>query len=348
MKNYIKTFDVDLVYLWVDGDDTEWVTKKNEFLGNDASSNTEATTKARNANNNELKYSLRSAEKYAPWIHKIFIVTDGQKPQWLDLQNPKVEIVDIRQILPTETLPCYNSVIIEHFLYKIPGLSEHLLYANDDMFFNAPIEPSFFFTDKGFPIVRLQRAFAGKWINIIKRALNIHTNIYRKTIHKAALLVEKKLGTYYSGTPHHNIDAYLKSDYQMASETVFKPEIKDTLKHHLRSEEDIQRIIYLYYALAIKQGELRYTGRSESCRIRIHKPDFMRFITKYTPSLFCLNDSHHATDEDRSRVEPFLKRLFPEKSSFEKPLFILAMMFDADYKYLEILPELCGRLGTVV
>ncbi len=26
----------------------------------------------------ELKYSLRSLEKYAPWVRKIFLVTNGQ------------------------------------------------------------------------------------------------------------------------------------------------------------------------------------------------------------------------------------------------------------------------------
>jgi hypothetical protein len=44
----------------------------------------------------------------------------------------------------------------------------------------------------------------------------------------------------------------------------------------------------------------------------------MGFIRTYQPVLFCLNDSHHASDADRSRVEPFLKNLFPEKSSFER------------------------------
>ena len=132
------------------------------------------------------------------------------------------------------------------------------------------------------------------------------------------MLIEEKFGRYYSGTPHHNIDAYLKSDYRRVSEVDFKEEISATLTHHVRTEEDIQRIIYLYYALAINRGELRYVGRNESCRIRLHKPDFSYFINKYNPSLFCLNDSHHATDDDRKRVEPFLLSLFPEKSSFEK------------------------------
>ena len=317
MTNFTGRFDIDLVYLWVDGSDEEWLNKKKRFLGEDVDYNTEATSKARNADNNELIYSLRSVEKNAPWIRKIFIVTDEQKPRWLDLQNERVEIVDIRELIPPEALPCYNSVIIEHFLYKIPGLSEHFLYSNDDMFINREVSRNFFFTTDGLPIVRLQRTNSNKWLNRCRKVLKLHTNIYRKTIEKAALLVDEKYGKYYSGIPHHNIDSYLKSDYQRASSEVFGQEIGETITHHIRSERDIQRIIYLYYALAVGRGKLRYVTRKESCRIRLHKPNFMYFIKKYNPHLFCLNDSHHATDADRGRVEPFLNGLFPTKSSFE-------------------------------
>ena len=317
MKNCTLQFDTDLVYLWVDGNDAEWVARKNRFLGKNVDLNTEATTVARNANNDELKYSLRSTEMYVPWIRRIFIVTDEQRPDWLGPGNEKIKIVDIRELIPAEALPCYNSVVIEHFLYKIPELSEHFLYANDDMFFNKPLSPGFFFTEEGFPIVRLQRYFLGKWINKIKKKFYLHTNIYRKTIHQSALLIEEKFGTYFSAMPHHNVDAYLKSDYRNAAEKDFKEEISQTITNHVRSENDIQRIIYLYYALSVKRGRLRYVGRSESCRIRLHKPDFISYINRYHPALFCLNDSHHATDEDRARVKPFLNTLFPDKSSFE-------------------------------
>jgi hypothetical protein len=313
----MQAFEVDLVYLWVDGSDPVWLAKKNKYLGVQHDSDNEATSKARAADNGELKYSLRSMEQNAPWVRKVYIVTDEQVPEWLDVTNEKVEIIDIRQLLPPASLPCYNSVVIEHLLWKIPGLAEHFLYANDDMFFSRPVTPAFFFTLEGMPIVRLQRAFFGKSMNKIKKTFSIPTNIYRKTIHRAALLIEKRFVRYFSATPHHNIDAYLKSDYRRVFEIEFKNEIAATLTHHVRSENDIQRIIYLYYSLAVKRGKLRLVGRKESCRIRLHKPDYMNFIRKYNPFLFCLNDSHHATDEDRKRVNPFLEALFPEKSSFE-------------------------------
>ena len=70
-------FDVDLVYLWCDGNDPEFQ-KKKELAFKDYTNkelDREGTSNFRFIEMNELKYSLRSAEKYAPWIRNIYIVT---------------------------------------------------------------------------------------------------------------------------------------------------------------------------------------------------------------------------------------------------------------------------------
>ena len=140
--------NIDLVYLWVDGNDPEWLEKKQLFMDK------KINTVGRYQDNQELKYSLRSVEKHLPWIRKIFIVTDNQVPPFLDINHPKIEIVNHSEIIPKEILPTYNSVIIEYFIYKIPDLSEHFLYANDDIFIRVNLAPSFFFQD-GIPTVRM-------------------------------------------------------------------------------------------------------------------------------------------------------------------------------------------------
>ena len=148
--------DIDFVYLWVDGSDPVWRAKKDVHIGVDKTQSL-VNCEGRYADNDELKYSLRSLEKYAPWIRTIHIVTDNQVPKWLDTSNPKIHIVDHSEILPQESLPCFNSALIEHFLWKIPGLSEHFLYGNDDMFLNKPATPASFFDANGLPIIRLNR-----------------------------------------------------------------------------------------------------------------------------------------------------------------------------------------------
>lgn len=45
------------------------------------------------ADNGELKYSLRSLEKFAPWTRYVYIVTNGQIPSWLNLNNKRIKII---------------------------------------------------------------------------------------------------------------------------------------------------------------------------------------------------------------------------------------------------------------
>jgi hypothetical protein len=311
--------EIDLVYLWVDGSDGKWLKKRDAYIGN-ISHNAESLSKARHADNDELKYSLRSAEKYAPWIRKIFIVTDEQMPEWLDTSNPKIKIIDHKEILPEICRPCFNSPVIEYFLYRIPDLSEYFLYANDDMFFNSPAKPDFFFAGDGYPVIRLRRKPFGKWHYKIKswwKKEKLET--YGQKLHKVASLIERRYGKYYADTPHHNIDAYRKSIFKEVIENIFWNEVKETLANRFRNGNDIQRAIILYYMLATKKGHPKHIDKSrESYVIRVKRPDFMALLTSHNPSLFCLNDCPQATDKDRERVKPFLEALFPGKSQFEK------------------------------
>lgn len=319
MENNTKMvdFSIDLVYLWVDGNDPQWRTKHNAFVGK-TETKSSVNCEGRYADHDELKYSLRSAEMYAPWIRKIFIVTDNQIPSWLDISNPKIRLVDHTEILPTECLPCFSSRPIEHSLYKISGLAEHFLYANDDMYFNRAVKPIDFFAADGLPIIRFNRRPFRKWTLLFKeKVLGKPLSNYIRAIQNSAALVEKKYGIYYGGKTHHNIDAYLKSDYQHVGE-VFKSEIGQTLANRVRSVNDIQRNIYSYVALAEKRGHLHYVTRRTSFKLNIENESHYEKLDRLHPLLFCMNDSEYATESDRQRAAAYLKKRFPKKSQFEK------------------------------
>lgn len=311
-----KKLEIDLVYLWVDGSDPKWKKKKQLFTGAPVD-NSEMNTEGRYANNDELKYSLRSVEKHAPWIRNIFIVTDDQRPEWLNTENPKIKIVDHTSIIPAEALPTFNSSVIEYFLYRIPGLSEYFLYANDDMFFNADLAPDFFFEKDGYPIIGLKRKLLGKWHHKLK-ALISDVGHYRKMLIESMELIEKRFGKFYSGVPHHNIDSFRKSDYQKAIEDVFSQQVESSQGNRTRTYGDFHRSAIAYYTLAIGHAHLQYVDRKVASRILIYKHNFKAYIDKYQPLLFCLNDNQHVSDEQRQKVQPFLESLFPKKSSFEK------------------------------
>ena len=139
---------IDLVYLWCSDSDVQFnailnETKKNYLIYEDKDK-----LDVRVADHNELRYSLRSVEQFAPWIHHIYIVTFNQVPKWLNINHPKITIIDHSQIIPKEYLPTFNSTVIEAFIHKIPGLSEHFLMANDDTFFGNETSSDFFFNQE--------------------------------------------------------------------------------------------------------------------------------------------------------------------------------------------------------
>ena len=312
------TPSIDLVYLWVDGNDPEWQAKRNAFFGRKVE-NSSSNFNGRYVNNDELKFSLRSVERYAPWIRKVFIVTDNQKPKWLDISNPKIQIIDQNDILPDKSLPCFNSNVLEHFLYKVPNLSEHFLLSNDDMFFNKTVLPTTFFAKDGFPIIRLNRKPFRRFRWFLREQIFKKPHkLYSKALFNAAELVKHKFGVFYNGLPHHNLDSYLKSDCLRVAEHIFKNEIDLTKMNHFRSANDIQRIVYSYVALAEKRGHLQYVSSKESLHVHIQKNRHYEKLKKFNPTFFCMNDTEYADDNDRMKLKMWLSTRFPEKSKFEK------------------------------
>lgn len=310
--------DIDLVYFWVDGNDPKWRAKHDAFCGK-TSGTVETNGINRFANNDELKYSLRSVAMYAPWIRKIFIITDDQVPVWLDTSNPKVKIIDHKDILPVESLPCFNSCLIGHYAYRTPGLAEHFLLGNDDTYINREVAPGDFFTSDGLPIVRLRRMYFRKlrWSfreNVRKKTLSN----YRRTLQRASQLVSDKFGHYYTGIPHHNINALLKSVCRDVAENIMRDEFASNNKNHIRNDDDVQNVVFSYVALAEKRGKLRYVTDKESMIVKIHKDKHYERLDKFRPMLFCMNDSEYANDSGRAMSKAYLEKRFPDKSEFEK------------------------------
>ena len=145
-------FPVDVVYTWVDGSDYAHAAKRAGYLGVQADAHVTGLVPARFRDNDELRYSLRSLEDCAPWVDSVILVTDSQVPSWIAKDHPKLRLVDHREFIPEKYLPTFNSHVIEAFLHRIPGLSEHYIYMNDDVFLARPARKSDFFTPGGLPL----------------------------------------------------------------------------------------------------------------------------------------------------------------------------------------------------
>lgn len=319
-----RIMKIDLVYLWCDSNDTAFMEKKNYWLKKEGKLNIQSSTDARWRDNDELKYSLRSVEKFIPWINHIFIVTDNQTPSWLNTKHPKLTIVDHKDIIPEQYLPTFNSSMIEAYLPYIKGLSEYFLYANDDMFFNDYLEPSYFFTNDGKPVV-----------NVKNSKFKDKKSLYVRRIKEQNEIVNKKFNTDYSLDDSHNIIAYRKSFLlDNINDDLIKKRVKELFTHRFRKENDLQRFIHVLLDNVKKRNVLRihHKYRKDVCILKqifnrifhIYDYEFMyisahpELLLKYNPKLFCINDTEVLTDKKRENNKIFLERYFNVKSDFEK------------------------------
>lgn len=144
-------FDIDVVITWVGNNDPVLDAKRTKYMQGDASLRAEdiaGTT--RYADRGEIHWCVASINKFMPWVRRIFIVTDEQDPR-VKSRIP-VEIVDHKVIYRgyEQYLPTFNSLSIEAMLWRIPGLSEHFVYFNDDFLVCKPVEPDIFFPQEGY------------------------------------------------------------------------------------------------------------------------------------------------------------------------------------------------------
>lgn len=131
---------IDFVVTWVDGSDSKWIEKKRNYTSVDDSS-------AFYRDYDTLKYWFRMVEKNADWVNKIFLITDEQLPNWLNINNDKLVILDHKDYIPKQYLPTFNSNVIELNLNKIEELSENFVIFNDDTFIINKINKRDYFVD---------------------------------------------------------------------------------------------------------------------------------------------------------------------------------------------------------
>jgi hypothetical protein len=140
---------LDVVYTYVDPSDPEWKASRAEWTRrtwDPALHNVDSNGPERFDDHNELWMSLCSVSVFAPWVRHVWIVTWGPSPtcffhlppHW----NVSIHVIPHHLILPPEALPTFNSHVLEAYLTRIPGVSRHFLYFNDDMLLCRPTVPS--------------------------------------------------------------------------------------------------------------------------------------------------------------------------------------------------------------
>ncbi|NUL60195.1 hypothetical protein F7P83_07365 [Brevibacterium luteolum] len=309
---------IDVVYTWVDGSDPKWTDEKaqaSEGLES-AKLNRTSVSPSRFKSRDELRYSLRSLEYYASWVNHVYIVTDGQTPEWLNLRHPKVSIVDHREIFSDETaLPVFNSHAIESQLHHIPGLTEKYLYLNDDVFFMRPVEPSLFFTSNG-----LAKFFLSKAPIDLDEPSPDDLPVLSAAKQNRRFL-EENFGTVithrFKHTPHSQLKSVLES-----FEGQYPDIFSRLMNSKFRSPSDLSVASSLIHYFAYLQGRA-IEGNIKYSFADAADPDLSLKLSRRrrdrTLDVFCLNDLD--SEEDRNAdavIDDFLLSCFPVPSSFEK------------------------------
>lgn len=153
---------IDFVLPWVDGSDRAWLAEKRKYQSVERGggcSDIEANSGIRYRDYGMLKYWFRAVERFTPWVNRVFFVTCGQKPDWLDESNPKLRLVNHSDYIPPEYLPTFQSNPIELNLHRLADLSEQFVLFNDDTVLLRPVNPDFslktgclsFLATLGFP-----------------------------------------------------------------------------------------------------------------------------------------------------------------------------------------------------
>ena len=138
---------LDIVIAWVDGADPILKQKREQYKPSKEVAS-DAITDTRFASDDEIYYNIASIIKYMPFCRHIYIVTDQQKPVFIDefvkqgiCSADKIRIVDHKDRFSgyEQFLPTFNTRSIESMIWNIDELSDYFVYMNDDFFFNQPV-----------------------------------------------------------------------------------------------------------------------------------------------------------------------------------------------------------------
>ncbi len=325
--------EIDLVIPWVDGSDPAWQEEKSRVTGMLPDG---GSVRFRDWDN--LHYLFRGIEAFLPFIRKVHFVTWGHLPPWLNTACEKLNVVNHRDFIPEDYLPTFTANAIELNFHRIEGLSEHFIYANDDMFFLRPLSPDFFFKD-GVPVdvcIEIPHQFfsgqidhmIGNDLAVINKHFSKKQTIkqnrrkwYSPKLGAGALknLYTSPFACFTGFYDPHIPFAYRKSTF----EAVWKaePELLDnTCRFPVRSPEMVNQWLFRYWQFAT--GNFVPDGADRGCFFSIGRDDaaIADTISHRRYPMICLNDDDPSLDFEQAKqqLQDLFQQILPNKSAFEK------------------------------
>ena len=329
--------EIDFIVTWVDMADPKWQAQFSKY-STKKKEEKNGVSDARFRDPGFLKYWFRGIEKFAPWVRKIHFVTSGQVPLWLDTGNPKLNLVDHKDFIPDEFLPTYNSVVIERYMHRIPGLADHFVYFNDDFHIINAVDPERFFLN-GLPrdiaIFQYNPSWS-QWYRRIKNNIRLINRHFKKKevlrrdrekwFHKSygskiwMNYLTKFYGRFITLRTPHNAQPYLKSTFDEVWEAEGE-ELTKTSVNRFRASDDYTPELFRTWQICRGNFEPYNTySDTKMFPLLIKHEKAIEAIKNQQYSLICLNDNIRIKNYNMvmERIRDAFEQILPEKSGFEK------------------------------
>lgn len=328
---------IDFVITWVNGNDPAWRLERDHY----ASLEQKEIDNSRYRDWETLRYWFRGVEKFAPWVNKVFFVTWGHLPEWLDVNHPKLKIVKHSDFIPAEYLPTFSSNVFEFYFHKIEGLSDKFVYFNDDTFLIDTVKSTRFFK-KGLPCdlggmtVNIHSGMFGSSVLLAKTLINDYFNkqevvfkypskwfnlmyIRQSIINLICLFVRKD--EFLGFVNHHLPQGYLKKTY----DDVWAHCANDIIRTSgckFRNYGDIAPWLIRYWQLVSNNFSPCNVFRDGVYYLLCDSivPEAVKCISHQKKKIICLNDGEDITnfEETKREILRVFDLILPGKSSFER------------------------------
>ena len=320
---------IDAVVLWVDGNDKQWFSDAKKYCKDNRNLKPE-----RFRDWGTLKYWFRSIEKNASWFSKIHFVTCGHIPEWLNTDDPKINVVKHSDFIPEKFLPTFNSNAIELNLHRIDDLAERFVLFNDDVFLMKKTKPTDFFIGNKTrdvliesPIIPTDDIFTQTMYNNIA-TLNKHykKKDVMKSIKKyhslkyGKFMISSRVESHHDGFVgfynQHITTPFLKSYFDFLWK--MEPGLCEiTSSNKFRSKDDITQYLVRYLQLVEGRFVPRKVGFGRSYEMRNGvSAEKLKVLNN---SVICLNDGEIKDEYESTRrlLIDFFEKKFNSKSRFE-------------------------------
>ena len=331
--------DIDIVVLWVDGNDPTWRSEKARYSGKRID---DSNSLNRYRDWGLMPYWFRAVDQFVPWVRKIHFVTCGHVPDFLNLDAPKLHHVRHEEFMPDGSLPTFSSHAIEMNLHRISDLSEQFIYFNDDMFLLRPMPETAFFQDGlpcayggEFPVelvgdlgiwqhavvnnLALVNANFSKKEQVKKFKKKYTHSTYRWQDNIRTRALEKLFPNYFVGFKNiHGPAAYLKSTFEMLWEA--EPEIlRRTTMHKFRAADSVNQWVALWWQIASGQFAPYNTDNVVNSVNEQTADNLCGIIREQRHDMICLNDPEQEVNFTMlsCKLRAAFETILPQKSSYE-------------------------------